>query len=194
MADFSREHQRGQLSCHPCADGAILIFGHLRPPIFQLTDPQLRDSLRRIGPLLPVFYSGGSILDGRRRQSICALIGRSIRVAEIAGADAPRVLWLLHPDRALRRWGHGLELREQCELFGVSAAEVARARHGAARLNYTERRDAGIGPVVLHGALEESTRLQLRIPGQVKARLLKRALARKETLSNYVRRILMESR
>jgi hypothetical protein len=90
-----------------------------------MNSAEFRESLREIGPLLPVISCGGQVIDGERREKISAEVGRRAPRIELAPAEALRALWILHPDRAIDRAGkRGLE--DYARAFGVRPLTVAK--------------------------------------------------------------------
>lgn len=89
-----------------------------------MNDDELRDSVRGLGPLLPVIKSAGSVVDGHRRERLAIETGHRPRVLELEPVDALRALWVLHPERAIERAGK-CTLNEYSDRFNVSPLSVA---------------------------------------------------------------------
>lgn len=67
-----------------------------------ITTADLTRSLRSFGPILPRFTCRGVVIDGRRREEICAKHGVDLRTAEIPPSQVKPLLWMLHPERITR--------------------------------------------------------------------------------------------
>src|SRR5262245_34223956 len=92
-------------------------------------DLELRASLAAIGAFQPAFEYAGEVIDGRRRQVLCAELGKplEIRVCETL-QEACSTLFALHPMRAIelaRREGVTslLDLARAC---GSTTTAIAR--------------------------------------------------------------------
>lgn len=70
-----------------------------------ISDVDLVRSLRRVGPLLPLFRVGSRVLDGQRRAEICKRHRITLPVREVKLVDEAHLLWVLHPERITRdKW------------------------------------------------------------------------------------------
>lgn len=79
----------------------------------------IRESVREIGPLFPLYKYQGRTIDGEKRARACSETGRRIAVCDISDErTAAALLWRLHPERAL-------------ELFPSSCATDAARRYSA---------------------------------------------------------------
>lgn len=92
-------------------------------------DLELRASLAAVGALQPAFEYAGELIDGRRRQPLCAELGTplEVRVCETLQA-ACSTLFALHPVRAIelaKREGVTSVL-ELAELCGATPSAIAR--------------------------------------------------------------------
>lgn len=145
----------------------------------QWSERDLIASLKQVGPLLPVYWHRGKVLDGARRRKLCHHLRIRIRHVAVSDDDMPRMLWLLAPDRALQRW-LDLPMLEKAELFGVSPSQLALAQarpSSAARLRRAPPHD-------------DWSRLNLRLPARKLEQLKERARKRNLTLSHYIRELL----
>lgn len=93
-----------------------------------MRDRDLRASLERIGPRFPALEYEGETIDGRKREVMCAELGRELpRVVLHTLGEACSALWLHHPVRALelaQRDGPK-RVRELAELCGTTATAIA---------------------------------------------------------------------
>lgn len=117
------------------------------------TDWQLRESALHTGPINPVLWHRGELLDGRRRLDVAAALGIDWPVLSIDDeTTAARHLWLVHPRRAYvrfrpRGWTRRVQL---CNLFGCALDEIptalqVRDRHHARHRKRNTRRQAELG-------------------------------------------------
>lgn len=94
-----------------------------------MRDLELRASLAAIGAQQPAFEYAGQIIDGRRRQKLCAELGKplDVRTCETL-EDACGVLFVAHPLRALElaRSEGAVSLLELARLCGTTTSAVAR--------------------------------------------------------------------
>ena len=91
-----------------------------------MRERDLRESLRAIGPQLPLARYDGHEIDGRRRAKLCAELGLRIETRDCRTlAEACSFLWVHHPARALELAG-ARPLLELVQLCGASASAVAR--------------------------------------------------------------------
>lgn len=66
------------------------------------TDRELRDSIAAIGPLLPLLVWQNRVVDGQRRQAVCAELGLAAPIRRFGSIqEACTALWALHPARAV---------------------------------------------------------------------------------------------
>jgi len=92
------------------------------------TASELRESIRKIGPMLPVLMYGGQKIDGRKRARICAELGVIIEVRELLlKEEAGPALWATHPCRALELFPVRSS-REGARIFATRSARVAAVR------------------------------------------------------------------
>jgi len=98
---------------------------------------QLVENIREHGPILPVYYFEGRVLDGSRRALACFETGKAfVRVVIRDREQAARLLWSLHPDRALAEFGRGLSVADAAQLLGASPSAVILARRQPRRRGY----------------------------------------------------------
>lgn len=92
----------------------------------QTTEDALRESLRVHGQLVPVYFLGRVIVDGRRRQRVVRELGRKVKETHLPNTRAAaRVMWALHPYQAWEEYQDGRTLAEEAEYFGCSLADIA---------------------------------------------------------------------
>lgn len=90
-----------------------------------LSDDELRSSIATLGPLLPVYRWRGRVVDGTRRWKFCKHLGQDITVVNVKyRRDAARILWTLHPERALLLFPEP-DLLSAAALYGSTPARVA---------------------------------------------------------------------
>lgn len=96
----------------------------------QMSKEALRESLRAVGQLVPVFTHCGRVVDGSRRQSILYGLGRVPKVVELGSRrEAAQLLFQLHPAAAFEEYAdQGAGLHDLAQYFGVSVADVANVR------------------------------------------------------------------
>lgn len=100
----------------------------MSPETRLLSENELRESIAAIGPLLGVYRYQGAVLDGNRRLKICRALRVPIDEVPLESRrDAARLLWEVHPERALNKFDDGT-LVDAAQLFGVRPATVALAR------------------------------------------------------------------
>lgn len=58
--------------------------------------------IRAFGPLLPVFYHRGELVDGRRRLQICEQHAIKLPRVDLKFTQVKPLLWHLHPERIRR--------------------------------------------------------------------------------------------
>jgi hypothetical protein len=97
-----------------------------------MRDRDLRASLASLGQLEPGLSFEGELLDGRRREPLCAELGRDFRVHVAASLqEACSVLWARgHRTRALELAG-ARPLVELAELCTTTASAIAQERAAA---------------------------------------------------------------
>ena len=84
----------------------------------------LRESIRQIGPILPVYKYRDTVLDGRKRAACCVEVGRDIPTVIIKDeTTAARVLWEHHPERAIEMFTPKTA-PAACALFGCRLVDV----------------------------------------------------------------------
>jgi hypothetical protein len=89
------------------------------------SDESLRESIRRIGLLLPVYRWDGDTIDGARRHRAAIEVAIVPTIVECRDeSHAAQVLWRLHPDRAWARW-HPATPLAAVALFGARLSDVA---------------------------------------------------------------------
>lgn len=91
-------------------------------------DPQeLRDSLRRSAPVLPLVFYNGDPIDGRKRASICAELGIAIEEKWCSTLqEACSHLWAVEHQRRAIELAGVTAVHELAELCGARPAAVAR--------------------------------------------------------------------
>lgn len=100
-----------------------------------LPDRDLRTSLEAVGALQPAYEYSGELVDGRRRQPICAELGirLEVRVCETL-QEACSTLWALqHQSRAIelaKREGV-VSVLELAQLCGTTTSAIAKAMQAA---------------------------------------------------------------
>lgn len=67
-----------------------------------ISESDLVRSLRRIGPILPLYRCGTRIIDGHRRAEICKRHRIELPEQHIKTVDEAHLLWVLHPERNTR--------------------------------------------------------------------------------------------
>ena len=89
------------------------------------SDHSLFESIRRVGPVLPVYRFDGQILDGARRLNACRRLGIEINEHECRSVlEAAPILWVLHPERAWEKF-QARGIVGCARLFGVRPGAVA---------------------------------------------------------------------
>lgn len=97
------------------------------------TDRELRDSIAAIGPLLPLLVWQNRVIDGARRQAVCAELGLAAPQRRLGSIEeACTALWALHPPRAValayeyaEQAGLALSVVDVALLCGARVAAVA---------------------------------------------------------------------
>lgn len=90
-----------------------------------LRDRDLRASLVSVGALQPGLAYAGELIDGRRRQPLCAELAIRFEIRECDTLqEACSVLWTLHQIRAIELAGP-LPLRELARLCGATTSAIA---------------------------------------------------------------------
>lgn len=118
-----------------------------------MDEQQLRASIERVGPLLPVLIYQGRTLDGAKRDAICGSLGLVPRVLIVHSLDeACSALWSVHAERALELAGER-PMQEVAKLCGVRTVDIALAS-GA-----------------LRGGLRADTRAPRKTRGQKRVKL-----------------------
>ncbi len=85
----------------------------------------LEQSILASGPLLPVYFIDGLIIDGEKRQGVCHANGIEIEETHfLCPEDAAPVLFRLHPDRCARLFPCD-SISEAAELYKASLGEVS---------------------------------------------------------------------
>lgn len=98
-------------------------------------DAELLESVREDGVFLPVYFFEGEIIDGRKRMAAAEATAQDFERVDLEDERrAARLLWNLHPKRALLRFGSGRTLSQLCEFFGVRALSIIDARKALAPL------------------------------------------------------------
>jgi predicted HicB family RNase H-like nuclease len=90
-----------------------------------MIDAELRESVRELGPLLPVYTCGLVVIDGKKRAQFAAETGHAVRFVELYPEQALKLLWVLHPERAIARLGPR-SVDEYARAFGVKVLTVAK--------------------------------------------------------------------
>lgn len=127
------------------------------------SDAELVESVALHGLILPVFLLHGLVLDGERRHKAALSIGLTVTYQELETPErAARVLWSLHPERALTRFCEGLTLTECCKLLGARPAEIIRYRPKQ-KAEPTKRK---------HTRRDYSRRMYLKFDAQTKRELV----------------------
>lgn len=86
---------------------------------------ELRESIRLHGMILPVYYHNGRVLDGSRRGPAALQVGLIPRQQTIDDPVlAARLLWSLHPDRALREFASNLQPMAAARLFDCRPSQI----------------------------------------------------------------------
>lgn len=107
--------------------------------------PQLVESIRVDGPILPVYYFESRILDGNKRALACFETGRMFETVFLESRSAAaRLLFTLHPDRAHAQFAAELSLLEACELLGASTTSVLNLRRGKPKVKRKYAPSAGL--------------------------------------------------
>lgn len=89
--------------------------------------PQIRESVRINGQILPVYMYLGAILDGALRHQALLECGREVRYRHLATEEeAAQLLWSLHPRRAVVMFGRGRPLIQLAALFAAPPRAVNR--------------------------------------------------------------------
>lgn len=104
-----------------------------------MDERELRESIRKVGPLLPAAMFNGDEIDGRRRRRICNELGVYIETKFCSSlADACAHLWPLHPARAieLANTRNVTELSQLCGARPAAIAKVLREMRPPARASY----------------------------------------------------------
>lgn len=97
-----------------------------------MNERELRASIAAVGPLLPVLIWRDRVVDGEKRQRLCAELGfvPSYRVLHSV-AEACTALWSLHPERALAEARNHVDgVRAIAEVCGARVADVAQLLAG----------------------------------------------------------------
>jgi hypothetical protein len=149
------------------------------------SDNDLLRSLRAIGPLLPVFVWRGQIFDGHRRRRLCHSQRVRIETRVVTDEEAPRLLWVLAPDRALDRW-NDLSVVEQARLFETEPSQVAKLQR---KLKALADPPPPLRPRPIYQDGEVG-RFNLKLPAKKLEELRARARKRNVSLSEYVRELL----
>ncbi len=93
-----------------------------------MRERDLRASLLATGPIHPAYEYAGTLIDGRRRHTLCAELGKplTIHVCETL-REACSVLFVAHQQRALElaRSEGASTLRELAELCGTTPSAIA---------------------------------------------------------------------
>lgn len=107
-----------------------------------MQERELRSSIAAVGPLLPVLIWQGRVVDGQRRDQICAELGLVPQVRTLhTAAEVCSALWAVHPDRAVAEalTNGATGVKEIAELCSARVAEVA-ALLGAKNKRAVDRR------------------------------------------------------
>jgi hypothetical protein len=95
--------------------------------------PQILESVRNVGQILPLYIYQGSELDGRLRQQAALECGLEVKMQIIHDEQAAAtLLWSLHPDRAIAEFDRGQSLTDLSILFSASPRIVHAARRARA--------------------------------------------------------------
>ena len=88
------------------------------------TAEKMHKSISQIGPLLPVYFWGAMILDGKKRQAACDALGIKIDLVVIEEQEkAAALLWSLHPERAFKMFRPD-SMVEASRLFACPLVDV----------------------------------------------------------------------
>lgn len=95
----------------------------------RLTDWDLRESIRHLGLLQPLFFYRGELADGSRRRYLCKVLRLPVRRVDCEDRiEAARFMWQHHPQRAWKMFAQeGDRPVNLAHLFGCSLADIPRA-------------------------------------------------------------------
>lgn len=96
-----------------------------------MNEAELRSSLLAVGPLLPQLIWAGRVVDGAKRDFICADIGIILPQKRLlTREEACSALWLVHPDRAiaLAETDRVIEIARLCSARPVDVARVLKSQ------------------------------------------------------------------
>lgn len=103
------------------------------------TYPQVLESVRNIGQLLPVYLWQGAVLDGAKRHQACLETGNQPKFETLTDEHAAAsLLWSLHPHRAIEMFASGRTLVDLCVLCSAKPSSVL-----AIMRELDRKRDAG---------------------------------------------------
>lgn len=86
----------------------------------------LRASLASIGPQIPGLSLDGVLIDGRKKETMCAELGIAFEIRQAESlTEACSILWTRHPARALELAGKRSVL-ELAQLCGTSPTAIAK--------------------------------------------------------------------
>lgn len=91
-----------------------------------LSGENLRESILRVGPILPAYFWGAVLLDGKKRIQACGELGIQLKEVFLDTPEqAAALLWSLHPDRAVEMFRPDT-LTQAGELFCAPLATLAK--------------------------------------------------------------------
>jgi len=93
-----------------------------------MQERELRASLSAVGPLLPVLIWRGRVVDGEKRDRICAELGLVTRIHTLHSlGEVCAALWSLHRERAVAEAiaGGVVGVQQIAEICGARVADVA---------------------------------------------------------------------